>query len=111
MDDLAALLAVPAHAVDGALGPLLLEHDADGVGEADRVVRRVPRQQEHVALPDDDVAELAAVHHLQHHGPLVLVEPLGRLVDVVVRPGVGTADDLAPVNMHSQPLRYSEDVR
>lgn len=33
--------AVPAHAVEGAVGPPLLEHDADGVGEADRVVGRV----------------------------------------------------------------------
>jgi hypothetical protein len=94
VDDLAARLAIPAHPVDASLGAVLLEHDAHGVGEPDGVVRRVARQQEHVALPDDDVLEYAVVHYLEHHGPLVLVEPLGRLVDVVVCTGVGAADDL-----------------
>lgn len=94
MHDLPARLTVPAHAVEGAGGPALLEHDAHRVGEPHRVVGRVARQQEHVALADDDVPELAVVYHLQRHRALVLVEPLRRLVDVVVGPRVGTAHDL-----------------
>ncbi|RBQ78392.1 hypothetical protein VDGD_21221 [Verticillium dahliae] len=94
-----AAVAVPAHAVEAPRRPALLEHDADRVGEADGVVRRVGGQQEHVALADDDVLEGAVgrVDDLEGHGALVLVEPLGRRVDVVVGAGVGAADDLAAV--------------
>jgi hypothetical protein len=95
VDDLGARLAVPAHAVEAVLGAALLQHDAHCVGEADGVVRRVAREEEHVTLADDDVLEHAVVHHLEHHGALVLVEPLGGLVDVVVCAGVGAAYDLA----------------
>lgn len=97
MDDGAAarLLAVPAHAVEAVGGPALLDDEADRVGEAHGVVRRVARQEEHVALADHDVPEgPVRLDHLEHHGALVLVEPLGRLVDVVVCPGVGAAYDL-----------------
>lgn len=96
VDDSAAavFLAVPPHAVDGVLGAALLDDDAHRVGEAHGVVRRVARQQKHVALPDHHVPERALVYHLQDHRPFVLVEPLRRLVDVVVCPGVGTAYDL-----------------
>lgn len=93
----AARRAVPAHAVDGVGGAALLQDDADGVCEAHRVVRRVGRQQEHVALADDDVAKGLAVDDLEHHGAAVLVEPFGGLVDVVVGAGVGAADDLVIV--------------
>lgn len=92
--DFAALLTVPAHAVDSALRPLLLKYHADGVSEAYGVMRRVSRQQKHVALPNNNVPKLAIVNDLQHHSALVLVEPLRSLVNVVVRPGVGTTDDL-----------------
>lgn len=50
-------LAVPAQAVEASLGAGLLEDDADGVGEADGVVRRVGGQEKHFALADGDVAE------------------------------------------------------
>lgn len=90
----AARRAVPAHAVDGLGRAALLQDDADGVCEAHGVVRRVWRQQEHVALADDDVAEGGAVDDFEHHGAAVLVEPFGGFVDVVVGAGVGAADDL-----------------
>ncbi|KAF4123477.1 acylpyruvate hydrolase [Geosmithia morbida] len=100
VDDAAArrVGAVPAQAVDGAGRATLLEDDAHRVGEADGVVRRVGRQEEHVALADEDVAEFAVVDHLEHHDALVLVEPLGRLVDVVVCAGVGAADNLPTIH-------------
>jgi len=94
LDHALAVRAVPAQAVDAVGGALLLEHDADGVGEAHRVVRRVGRQKEHAALRDQDVAEDAVVDDLEQHRALVLVEPLGRRVDVVVGARVWAADDL-----------------
>jgi hypothetical protein len=57
-------------------------------------VRRVGGQEEHVALPDDDVSEDAVVDDLECHGAAVLVKPLGRLVDVVIGAGIGAADNL-----------------
>ncbi|KAL2287188.1 hypothetical protein FJTKL_06178 [Diaporthe vaccinii] len=94
----AALLAVPPQPVQAPLGPHPLHDEADGVGEPHRVVRGVARQQEHLALLDLDVLEeLPALgvllHHLEAHGALELVEPLLRLVDVVVVARVGPADD------------------
>lgn len=87
--------AVPTHAIRGRGGPPLLQHNSHGVGKAHRIVGCIGRQQEHVALADDDVAEAAVgVNNLEHHGTLVLVEPFGRLVDVVVGAGVGATDDL-----------------
>lgn len=94
VDDVAAFGAVPAHSVEDAGGATLLEDEADGVGEADGIVRCVAGEQEHVALADDDVAEFAVVDDLERHGALVLVEPLGGRVDVVVGAGVGPAYDL-----------------
>lgn len=86
--------AVPTHAVNGFCGTTLLEDEADCVGEADGVVRGVGREEEHVALANDDVAENAVIDNFEHHGTAVLVEPLRSLVDMVVGAGVGPADDL-----------------
>ena len=95
-------LAVPAQPVQTALGPRLLEHDADGGREADGVMRRVGGQEEHFALADGHVAEDGAVvgaggvllDDFEEHAAAVLVEPFGSRVDVVVCAGVGAADDL-----------------
>ena len=109
MHNLPTFLTVPAHAIERARGTTLLDDNADRVGEAHGIVRGVARQQEHVALADDDVAELAVVDHLEEHGALVLVEPFGRLVNVVVGAGVGATDDLGwEVNIWS--LREEEVV-
>ena len=97
MNDGAApfLLAVPPHLVDAVGGPALLKDDAHRVGEAHGVVRRVAGEQEHVALADHDVLKgPVLVDDLEEHRPLVLVEPLGRLVDVVVCARIGAAYDL-----------------
>lgn len=85
---------VPPHAIHRVIRSLLLQDDAHGVCEAHGVVRCVARKQEHVALADDDVFEVAVVDDLEHHGATMLVEPLGRGVDVVVCSGVGTAYNL-----------------
>lgn len=89
-----AVLTVPSQSIPTVLRPRLLQDDTDGVGESDGVVRRVGGQEEHFALADVDVAELALVDDFQEHGAFVLVEPFGRFVDVVVCSRVGSANDL-----------------
>jgi hypothetical protein len=91
-------LTIPPQPIQTSLRPLLLQHYAYCILEPDGIVRRIRRQQEHVALVDVDVAELFGggkrlVDDLEEHGALVLVEPLGGLIDVVVCALVGAADD------------------
>lgn len=99
MDHFATSLAVPAQAVEAAFGAGLLEHDADGGGEADGVVWRVGGQKEHFALADGNVAEdgvgaRGVVDDFEQHAATVLVEPFRGRVNVVVCAGVWAADDL-----------------
>lgn len=99
MHHFATNLAVPAQAVKAAVGAELLEHDADGGGEADGVVWRVGWQKEHFALADGNVAEdgvgaAGAVDDFEQHAATVLVEPFRGRVNVVVCAGVWAADDL-----------------
>ena len=97
MHDGIAGLAVPAEAVEALLWARLFQHNPDCFCEPYRVVRRVRREQEHFAFADVDVAEVGArgrVDDTEKHPALVLVEPLGCLVDVVVCAGVGATDDL-----------------
>jgi hypothetical protein len=56
---------------------------------------RQTRQKKHLPFVDGNVLELALVDNLQQHGALVLVEPLGRLVDVVVVAGIRAANYLS----------------
>ncbi|KAB8542108.1 hypothetical protein FH972_025571 [Carpinus fangiana] len=54
---------------------------------------------EHVALTDDNVSEGvvgSGVDDFEQHGAFVLVEPFGRLVDVVICAGIRTTDNLWP---------------
>src|SRR5436305_1163370 len=53
-------------------------------------------EQEHLSFVNDDILELLPIHDFQQHRTLVLIEPLRRLIDVVVCPGVprGSTDDL-----------------
>lgn len=92
--DIAAILTVPSQSVLALLRPGLFDDDTDRVREPDGVVRRVGRQEEHVALVDVDVPEVPVVDDFEQHAAPVLVEPFGRLVDVVVCSRVRAADDL-----------------
>lgn len=94
VNNLLAPSAVPSHLVERRGRTSLLDYEADRVGEADGIVGCVAGEEEHVALADDDVFELAIVDDLEHHGALVLVEVFGSLVDVVVCSGVGPANNL-----------------
>lgn len=96
MHDGIAGLTVPAEAIEALFRARLLQHNPDRVGEPYRVVRRVRREQEHFALMDVDVAEVGArgrVDDTEKHPALVLIEPLGRLVDMVICAGVRATDD------------------
>lgn len=73
--------------------PVLFQHYAHCVLEPDWIVRRIRRQEEHVALVNVDIAELVVVDDFEQHGALVLVEPFRGLVDVVVGALVGAAHD------------------
>ena len=90
---LTTILAIPPQPVDAVLRPVLLQDYAHGVCEPNGIMGRVGREEEHVALVDADVAKLAIIDDLEEHAALVLVEPFGGLVDVVICAGVGTADD------------------
>lgn len=88
-----AASTIPSHPINCSLRSLLFQNNPHGVCESNRVVRSIGRQQEHFPFTNDDVPESGGrVHDFEHHGALVLIEPLGRLVDVVIRAGVGPAD-------------------
>lgn len=53
------------------------------------------RKKKHIALIDPDVFELVMIDDFQKHRALVLVEPLGRLIDMVVVTSVWTTDNLS----------------
>lgn len=88
MDDVRALFAVPPHMIYRVRRPRLLKHNPDGIRKSHRIVRGVGRQQVQRVLMDGHVDEAVRrarrVDRLEQHGALVLVEELGRLVDVVV---------------------------
>jgi len=92
-----ACLTVPAQRIQAIHRTRLLQHNTNCVGEADGVVRRVGREEKHLALPDRNVAEGgrsgSLVYYFQQHRASVLVEPFGCGVDVVVSARVGTTDD------------------
>ena len=99
MHNLKTDLAVPAWGIETVLGVRLLEPDSDRGSEADRVVRRVGREEEHFALADGDVAGRGrsggiGVDGFEWHAASILAEPFHGRVDVVVSAGVGAADDL-----------------
>lgn len=94
MNHLTAVLAVPPHPVNRVLRAFLLEDDANRIREPDRVMRGVGREKEHLPFADDDIPEVTVVDYFQHHGAFVLVEPFGRLVDVVICSGIWASDYL-----------------
>jgi len=70
-----------------------LEHDPNGIGKPTRVMRRVPRQQEHFSFSNDDIPSTTVLDNLENHRSLVLVEPFFGLVEVEIGSRVGTSDD------------------
>lgn len=94
MDDLSIVLAVPPQSVLTPLRSGLLEHDANGIGEADRVMRGVWGQEEHFTLMDRDIPMYSIIDDLEEHGATVLIEPFGGLIDMEIGAGIGAANDL-----------------
>ena len=97
LDNVAAVVAIPAQLVQAALWPRLLNHHTHGIRKSNRVVRGVCRQQKELPFIDVDIHELIfpidLLNRLEQHPAFVLVEELRRLVDVVVCAGIGSAHD------------------
>lgn len=94
MDDFSVILAVPPQPVLALFRSGLLEYNANGIGEAYRVMRSFWGQKEHFAFTDRDVSMFALVDDLQKHGAAVLEEPLGGFIDMEIGARIGTANDL-----------------
>lgn len=94
MDDFSVILAVPPQPVLTLFRSRLLEDNANGIGEAYRIMRSVWGQKEHFAFADWDVSMFALVDDFQKHGAAVLEEPLGSFIDVEIGARIGTANDL-----------------
>jgi hypothetical protein len=92
---LPTILTIPPQTIHAPLRSRLLNHHANRVRKAHRVVRDVSGQQEELALIDVDVAELVCrgLDGFEEHAAFVLEEEFGGAVDVVVCAGVGAADD------------------
>ena len=106
MDLLEAGVAIPAEAVEGPLGALLLDHEADGSRGALGRVGDALGQEVDLAFADHEVLGLAGgrVDDPENDVSLDLIEELFGLLDVVIVTGVGAADDhhdrLALVDPH-----------
>lgn len=94
MNDFSIVLAIPPQPVLALFRSGLLQHDANGIGEAHRIMRSVWGQKEHFAFPDWDVSMFTIVDDLEKHGAAVLVEPLGGFIDMEIGARIGTANDL-----------------
>ena len=57
-------------------------------------MRGIGRQEEHLAFADGYVSMFSLVNDLQEHRALVLVEPFGSGIDMIVCAGVWAANDL-----------------
>jgi hypothetical protein len=92
---LPTILAIPPQAIHTPLRSRLLNHHANRVRKAHRVVRNVSWEEEELALVDVDVAELVCrgLDGFQEHAAFVLEEEFRGAVDVVVCACVGPADD------------------
>ena len=100
MDDFSTILAVPSQAVPAALWPRLLENKAHRVRKANGIVWCVGWQQEHLSFSDRYVTkDVVFLDNLQQHRSAVLIEPFCCLVDMVVRPGIGSSHNLMLVSV------------
>ena len=90
-----ALVTVPAQLIDGFCRTAHLDHHANSIERAYRIVRRIWRQKHHASLGYDNVTENAVVYYSQDHRAAVLIEPLRGVINMVVCPRVRSADNLS----------------
>lgn len=97
MNDIVALVAVPAQRVYGVFGARLFQHNADCICETNGIMRGVCGQEEQGILVDRNVdwgvRVGRGIHGLEEHRAFVLIEELGGGVDMVVSAGIGTTND------------------
>ena len=70
-----------------------LDHHADRVSRTARRVKRLGRQQKHIALGNDDVLNLLIDNHFERNRTFNLIEQLLAFVVVKVTTRIGAADD------------------
>ena len=88
-----ATFAVPLETVGFVRTAHPLHHQADGVSRPARRMRRVSWQQQHLALADGHIDQLAVLYRSQRDVALELVEELIARIDVKIAAIIGAADD------------------
>ena len=98
--NLPAPLTIPPQRIHTIRRTGLLEHNPNGISEANGIMRRIRREEKHAAFVNRNVAvgrfqggRFGGLDDFKEHGAFVLVEPFGGGIDVVVCAGVGAADD------------------
>jgi hypothetical protein len=92
VEQVPAALAVPLQAVEFAGTAPALDHQADRVGGALRGVWHARGQQQNIAGPDRQIADVAILDHAQQHVALELIKKLLRRVDMKILACIGAAD-------------------
>ena len=94
MHYLSTVMTVPPQCIHAVLRPWLLQHDADCICKSDGIVGGIGRQEEHLPFANGYIPMLSIVDDFQEHRALVLVEPFGSGIDVIVCAGIWAANDL-----------------
>lgn len=97
---MSTVLTIPAQTVHRPFRSFLLNYHPCSISKPDRVMGSAPWKKKHFALTDLDCLELVVisrVNDVQFHRPTVLIEPFGRLVDMIVSPIVRASEDLVQV--------------
>lgn len=88
------ILAIPSQTVFTLRWTRLLYNNANRICKADWVMGDFWRKQKHLALANGEITERALIDNPEKHRATILVEPFGSLVDMIVGPSVGSANDL-----------------
>jgi len=95
MNLFSAILTVPPQVINTIFGTNLLNHNSDGVGEANGVMWCVWRKQIHVTFVNGDINEFVRrwINGLEKHVAAILVEVFWGRIDVIVGAGIRTSND------------------
>lgn len=88
------ILAIPSQTIFTLRWTRLLYNNANRICKADWVMGDIWRKQKHLALANGEITERALIDNPEKHRATILVEPFRGLVDMIVGPSVGSANDL-----------------
>lgn len=88
------ILTIPSQAVFTFRWTRLLYNNANRICKANWVMGDIWRKKKHLALADGEITKRALIDNPEQHRATILVEPFGGLVDMIVGPSVGSANDL-----------------